>query len=240
VAMPFLTTDNYIITEKIYESKNSTIYKGKRKSNNENVIAKTLSGEYPSPDLLLRFKSEYELLTRIHIAGVIKVFEMEKLGDRPIFFMEDFAGLSLKDYIKNEKIYLEEFIDIAIKVIKILKQIHDKNIIHKDINPANILFNPETRQIKIIDFGIATELLKENPSSISSDLLEGTVYYISPEQSGRMNRTIDYRSDFYSLGISLYQILTNVLPEIVNRMMKFGDFNQNFKLIFKTYGPTTR
>lgn len=170
MAMPFLTTDNYIITEKIYESKNSIIYKGKRKSNNENVIGKTLSGEYPSPDALLRFKSEYELLTRINISGVIKVFEMEKLGDRPIFFMEDFVGLSLKDYIKNEKVYLEEFIDITIKVIKILKQIHDKNIIHKDINPANILFNPETRQIKIIDFGISTELLKENPSSISSDL----------------------------------------------------------------------
>ena len=210
--MLFLTTDNFIITEKIYESKNSIIYKGKRKSNNENVIGKTLSGEYPSPDFLLRFKSEYELLTRINISGVIKVFEMEKLNDRPIFFMEDFVGLSLKDYIKNEKVYLEEFIDITIKVIKILKQIHEKNIIHKDINPANILFNPETRQIKIIDFGIATELLKENPSTISSDLLEGTVYYISPEQSGRMNRTIDYRSDFYSLGVSLYQILTNVLP----------------------------
>lgn len=210
--MLFLTTDNYIITEKIYESKNSTIYKGKRKSNNESVIAKTLSGDYPSPESLLHFKSEYELMTRINISGVIKVFEMEKLGDRPIFFMEEFVGLSLKEYIKREKIYLEEFIDIAIKVLRILKQIHAKNIIHKDINPANILFNPETRQLKIIDFGIATELLKENPSAISSDLLEGTVYYISPEQSGRMNRTIDYRSDFYSLGVSFYQILTSVLP----------------------------
>ncbi len=210
--MLFLTTDNYILNEKIYESRNSIIYKGKRKSNNQDVLAKTLSGEYPSPESLLRFKSEYELITRINIAGVIKVFEMEKLGDRPIFFMEDFAGLSLKDYIKNEKIYLEEFLDIAIKIIKILNQIHEKNIIHKDINPANILFNPETRQIKIIDFGIATELLKENPSPISSDFLEGTVHYISPEQSGRMNRTIDYRSDFYSIGVTFYQILTGVLP----------------------------
>ena len=107
--MLFLTTDNYIITEKIYESKNSTIYKGKRKSNNESVIAKTLSGDYPSPESLLHFKSEYELMTRINISGVIKVFEMEKLGDRPIFFMEEFVGLSLKEYIKREKIYLEEW-----------------------------------------------------------------------------------------------------------------------------------
>ncbi len=210
--MQFLTTDNFIINEKIYESKNSILYKAKRKSNNESFIAKTLSSEYPSSESLAHFKFEYELLNKLNIDGIIKVFEMEKLNDKPIFFMEEFSGISLKEYIKKEKIYLEEFLDISIKVLKILKQIHSKNIIHKDINPSNLLFNPETRQIKIIDFGISTELLKENPIPLTSDSLEGTVYYISPEQSGRMNRLIDYRTDFYSLGVTFYQILIGVLP----------------------------
>lgn len=90
--------------------------------------------------------------------------------------------------------------------------IHASNIIHKDINPANIVFNPETEIIKIIDFGISTQLTRENPTLKNPNVLEGTLAYTSPEQTGRMNRSLDYRTDFYSLGVTFYELLTGQLP----------------------------
>ena len=107
---------------------------------------------------------------------------------------------------------LEDFFPLAIQIVENLGKIHAANIIHKDINPANIVLNTTTRQIKIIDFGIATILKQENPILKSPNVLEGTLAYISPEQTGRMNRSLDYRTDFYSLGVTFYELLTGLLP----------------------------
>ncbi len=90
--------------------------------------------------------------------------------------------------------------------------IHAAKIIHKDINPSNIVYNPATEQLKIIDFGLSTRLSREIQSVGNLERLEGTLAYIAPEQTGRMNRGIDYRSDFYSLGATFYELLTNQLP----------------------------
>ncbi len=105
---------------------------------------------------------------------------------------------------------------MAIATAESLGEIHARQIIHKiihkDINPANIVFNPETKERKIIDFGIATQLSRENPTLKNPKVLEGTLAYISPEQTGRMNRSLDYRTDFYSLGVTFYELLTKQLP----------------------------
>ena len=90
--------------------------------------------------------------------------------------------------------------------------IHTANVIHKDINPSNIILNPITGQLKIIDFGISTLVTPSNPTLKNPDVLEGTLAYISPEQTGRMNRSLDYRTDFYSLGVTFYELLTGKLP----------------------------
>jgi len=107
---------------------------------------------------------------------------------------------------------LEEFLLLAIATTEILGKIHSANIIHKDINPSNIVYNPQTKQLKIIDFGISTQLTRETPSLKNPGVLEGTLAYISPEQTGRMNRALDYRTDFYSLGVTFYELLTGKLP----------------------------
>ncbi len=105
-----------------------------------------------------------------------------------------------------------EFLSLAVKISEALGEIHAANVIHKDINPSNIILNPATGQVKIIDFGISTVLPRENPILKSPNQLEGTLAYISPEQTGRMNRVIDYRTDFYSLGVTFYELLTQRLP----------------------------
>ena len=109
-------------------------------------------------------------------------------------------------------ISLLEFLPIAIQVADILGKVHAANVIHKDINPANIVFHPETKQTKLIDFGISTLLSRQNPTLKPPNVLEGTLAYLSPEQTGRMNRVLDYRTDFYSLGVTFYELLTGKLP----------------------------
>ena len=125
--------------------------------------------------------------------------------------LEDFGGKSLKE-LSKQPWSLEKFLPLAIEITQILREIHRRNIIHKDINPSNILLNPETGQVKIIDFGISTICHQDHSLSDNLNILEGTLAYISPEQTGRTNRALDYRTDFYSLGITFYQLLTGRLP----------------------------
>ncbi|MGL4378958.1 MAG: ATP-binding protein, partial [Microcoleaceae cyanobacterium] len=144
--------------------------------------------------------------------GVVKVYGLEKYQNTLVMFVEDFGGESWKILRETYHFSLGEFLSIARKIARSLGQIHANHIIHKDINPANIVINPKTQQLKIIDLGISTRLTRENPTLKNPNVLEGTLPYISPEQTGRMNRFLDYRTDFYSLGVTFYEVLTNQLP----------------------------
>ncbi len=115
---------------------------------------------------------------------------------------------------------LAEFLRLAIAITEILGRIHAANIIHKDINPSNIVLNLDTGVVKFINFGIATQFSRTNPTFKSPHLLEGTLAYLSPEQTGRMNRLLDYRTDFYSLGITFYELLTGNLPFRANDVLE--------------------
>jgi serine/threonine protein kinase len=137
---------------------------------------------------------------------------LQKYQNSLVMFVEDFGGESLTIWMQQRSFTLEEFLLLAIATTEILGQIHRANIIHKDINPSNIVYNPQTKQLKIIDFGISTQLSRETPILKNPGVLEGTLAYISPEQTGRMNRTLDYRADFYSLGVTFYELLTGKLP----------------------------
>jgi serine/threonine protein kinase len=202
----------YQIVSRIYESANSEVYRAIRETDGQRVILKVLKQDYPTPAELTRYKQEYELTRTLKLEGVIKAYGLEKYQNTLVMFVEDFGGESLKILTKNKPFSLGEFLSIAIKVATRLGQIHSAQIIHKDINPANIVLHPETQQLKIIDFGISTRLTRENPTLKNPKVLEGTLAYISPEQTGRMNRSLDYRTDFYSLGVTFYELLTGKLP----------------------------
>jgi predicted ATPase/signal transduction histidine kinase len=124
----------------------------------------------------------------------------------------------IKNLVKfnNKFDFISCFLHIAIQITAALDVIHRNRIIHKDIKPANILINPTTFEVKIIDFSIASLLPKEVKQLTNPDLLEGTIAYLSPEQTGRMNRALDYRTDFYSLGATFYELLTGMLPFTAN------------------------
>ena len=206
------TMTDYEIIQQIYESNNSLVYRGIHKPDHQNVILKILKENYPSRLELTRYKQEYEITRSLNANGVIKAYDLKRYQNSIVMFLEDFGGTSLKLLMSERQFTLEEFLTIAIKTTESLGAIHTADIIHKDINPSNIVYNPETAQLKIIDFGISTRLSRENQTVHNLNQLEGTIAYISPEQNGRMNRSIDYRTDFYSLGVTFYELLTHQLP----------------------------
>jgi len=204
---------NYRITKQIYESANSLVYRGLRDEDNQPIILKVLKEDYPSPEELTRYRQEYDITRRLaDFSGVVKAYSLEKYQKTLVIYLEDFGGESLKMWLERRTFTLDELLTLAIRTTENLGQIHGQNIIHKDINPANLVFNPTTGVLKIIDFGISTQFSKQHLTLKNPDVLEGTLAYMSPEQTGRMNRALDYRTDFYSLGATFYELFTGVVP----------------------------
>ncbi len=198
---------------KIHESASSFVFRAVREADNQPVILKMLKKEYPTPhELLGRYRQEYTLMAGFESDGVIKPYSLEPYQHTQMMILEDFGATSLKILAESETFSLKKCLTIAVRITEILGEVHAADVIHKDINPSNIVMNPETGQVKLIDFGISTRLPREKPEIKHPDVLEGTLAYISPEQTGRMNRSLDYRTDFYSLGVTLYEILTRQLP----------------------------
>ena len=202
----------YQIIAKIYEGTNSIVYRAKQDPDNQSVVLKLSKGNHSKEAENNRYRKEYEILKSLNLSGVTKAYGLEKYQNGLVIILEDFGGASLKTLIASEKFTILGFLRLAIKVAESLGEIHSANIIHKDINPSNIIFNQTTGELKIIDFSISSVLSRESHQLENSKLLEGTLAYISPEQTGRMNSPIDYRTDFYSLGVTFYELLTQQLP----------------------------
>ncbi|MDM8519475.1 AAA family ATPase [Anaerolineales bacterium HSG6] len=216
-----IVISGYDIKEMLYQGERTTVYRGIREADDKSVILKMLRQEYPPPRRIAWFKREYGLLTKqSEIEGVIDVYEFLTYRNRLVMTMEDFGGQSLTKLMKLRPIRMTEFLPMAIKMVEVLGQIHQQQIIHKDVNPSNIIYNANTEQIKIIDFGISSDLSQEKTVMQAAKGLKGTLAYISPEQTGRMNRMIDYRTDFYSLGATFYEMLTGELPFSTNDTME--------------------
>lgn len=216
-----MQTPGYHISEIIYESRHSLIYRAQRESDGLPVVLKQLKGEYPPPDELARFRREYEMTRTIQSSGIIEVYELLPYQHTLVIVVEDFGGDSLAKILQTRRLTLTEFFELAIRISESLATVHARHVMHKDINPSNIVWNPETGQLKLIDFGISTTLSREQPDAGGADMLEGTPAYISPEQTGRMNRAIDYRTDLYSLGATLYEMLTGKKPFECHEMLEW-------------------
>ncbi|OCQ92945.1 serine/threonine protein kinase [Nostoc sp. MBR 210] len=216
----------YQITEQIYSGSKTLVYRGLRETDQKPVILKLMRNEYPTFIEIAQFRNQYTITQNLEIPGIVKPYSLENYRNGYVLIMEDFGGISIKEWrlekykIGESDISLSDFFKIAIKITTTLELLHRHRIIHKDIKPANILIHPTTGEIKLIDFSISTLLPKEIQSFTNPNILEGTLAYISPEQTGRMNRVIDYRSDFYSLGITFFELLTGNLPFISSDPME--------------------
>ena len=207
------------IEQEIYTSEKTAVFRVKS-PDGETVILKTLRSEYPDPSDLSEFKHEYEILQKLKNPGIIKAIGIEKYKSGLAIILEDIGGIDLYKIIQSRRLSLKECVEIMLASTKALSSIHSASIVHRDIKAHNIIYNEKTKELKIIDFGSASLLIKQNSFISMNSSLEGTLAYISPEQTGRMNRTVDYRTDYYSLGVTFYQILTGDIPFIYSDPME--------------------
>ncbi|MEG4571437.1 AAA family ATPase [Microcoleus sp. N3A4] len=218
---------NYQIVETVYSGSRTLVYRAIRTSDRLPVVIKLLKNDYPTFSELVQFRNQYTIAKNLCQPGIVQTYSLEAYHNGYALVMEDFGGISLQEWaVKGKnKISLREFLGIAIALCNTLDILYRQRIIHKDIKPSNILINPETKQVKLIDFSIASLLPRETQTLINPNVLEGTLAYISPEQTGRMNRGIDYRTDFYSLGVTFYELLTGKLPFESNDAMELVHYH---------------
>ncbi|MEH2164214.1 MAG: AAA family ATPase [Nostoc sp.] len=214
------TIPKYQLIEKLYAGSRTVVYRGIREADRLEIVVKLLQREYPTFNELLQFRNQYTIAKNLDNPGIIRPYSLETYRNSYALVMEDFGGTSLRDYVQNQPLASREFLEIAIQLADILNYLHYHQIIHKDIKPANILIHPETKQVKIIDFSIASLLPKETQEIKNPNVLEGTLAYLAPEQTGRMNRGIDYRADFYALGVTFFELLTGELPFLTDDPME--------------------
>lgn len=208
------------LVERLYESDNSMIVKATRESDGMPVVLKILKNDFPSIEELARYRREYEVTSAVEAPGVVRGHDLRRHEKTLFMVLEDFGGKSIAELLRDRSLEIDEFLETGIQIAQALDKVHNANIIHKDISPHNIVINPSTGEVKIIDFGIASRFSREQPTLKSPEVLEGTLPYMSPEQTGRMNRSLDYRTDFYSLGSTFYEMLTGSPPFEAEDMME--------------------
>src|SRR4051812_2172985 len=200
----------YTLTDTVRETHSACLLRGTRDTDGARVIVKLLRAEHPTAAQVARLRHEHAILASLDQPDVVRTFGLAKHGRGIALVLEDLGDISLESMFRHERPSLGRFLDIAIRMTNAVASIHRKAIIHKDIKPHHFLMAQE--RVRLIDFGIATRLSSETQVAKSASLLDGTLAYMSPEQTGRMNRSLDRRTDLYSLGVSFYQLLTGHLP----------------------------
>ncbi|MDX1957016.1 MAG: AAA family ATPase, partial [Leptospiraceae bacterium] len=214
-----ITLREYELKEIISESAERIIQRGVRQKDGKKVVIKSIR-DTSDIKSVSRILHEYELLTSITSEGILKPIALENREGMTAILFEDTDGVSLKHHSSKNNLSLVEILGIGIQLSQTLGEMHTQNVIHKDIKPDNIIINSTQNQIHLIDFGISSRINLKTQHMGNPEVLEGTLQYISPEQTGRMNRVIDYRSDLYSLGVTLYELLTKKVPFESNDAME--------------------
>jgi serine/threonine protein kinase len=156
-------------------------------------------------------ENEYSLREELDPAWAARPIELTFHWNRPVLVLEDPGGMPLSELL-GQASDLGSSLRLAIDLVAAIGHLHHRGLIHKDIKPANVLVNSATGKAWLTGFGIASRLPRERQSLDHPEFIAGTLAYMAPEQTGRMNRSTDSRSDLYSYGVTLYEILTGLLP----------------------------
>jgi serine/threonine protein kinase len=170
-----------------------------------------VAAEETSPGCVERLEHEYALKSELDADGAARPVALTHHNGRMTLVLEDPGGAPL-DRLLGQPLNVSDFLRIAIPLAEALRRVHERGLIHKDIKPANILADPASGGVWLTGFGIASRLPREHQAPAPPEVIAGTLAYMAPEQTGRMNRSVDSRSDLYSLGAAFYEMLTGTLP----------------------------
>ena len=202
----------YLLEEVIFESNRTRLWRGKRQRDGLWVLIKGAASSQQSPQELAEIRQEHEITRDLEIDGVLRAEELAQCENGWALILENTEGLPLRKLMDAARLELLDSLKVAVSLAGTLKEVHRQGILHKMINPFNIFVDPASGTVKLTGFGRATRLPRENLTTLSPQLTGETLPYISPEQTGRMNRVLDYRSDFYSLGATLYELFSGRAP----------------------------
>ncbi|WP_437587391.1 AAA family ATPase [Sorangium sp. So ce1000] len=202
---------HYVRLETLHEGADILVFRARRQEDDRPVVLKVLRRDHTDPRAPGRLHHEYEIACAIDASAIVKPYAIDTFHGQSALILEDFGGRSL-DHPLDDPMPIERFFPLALRITSALAELHRHHIIHKDIKPQNLLYNPDTDEVKITDLGIASRAPRESQNLSHAGLIEGTLAYMAPEQTGRMNRWIDERTDLYSLGVTFYQMLTGRLP----------------------------
>jgi predicted ATPase/signal transduction histidine kinase/tRNA A-37 threonylcarbamoyl transferase component Bud32 len=206
-----LDIPGYRVLGTIRATGSNVLFQAVREADGLPVIIKTPMAPSPGPGESERYRREFAILQRLRdVRGVAQPYSCERLRERPVLLLERVHGETLSEST-GQPLEVSRFLRLALSLASILGEVHCRNVIHKDIKPSNIIVEP-SGEARLIDFGVATLQKVEHLDAAPTHLIEGTLAYMSPEQTGRMNRAVDYRTDFYSLGVTFYELLTGRRP----------------------------
>lgn len=208
---------DYQLDEVIY-AVGETVVASATTAQGERVVLKYLDSPRPAPEVVARWRHEYAILRTIDSPHIIKVRALETAGRSAVLVLESFAATNLAQLIANQPLDLSDQLALAISLARGLSDVHRHRLIHGDLAPKNVLVDPSSLAIKLCDFGLSTRL-DIQPRRSDGAFMAGTLEYMSPEQTGRTNLDIDYRSDFYSLGATLYELFAGREPFVASDPM---------------------
>lgn len=211
--MPNRSPKTMIVEDEIYRSNNTVVVRCKRSDTGETVLVKKPALEIPDSERKSRYHREYELVQMVQSDNVVRGLELREEGGTVELVLEDIGGQDLMTWLQEEGSFEPQVVvSLLLQVSQALEQIHAQQIVHKDLNPRNIIWSKESDRLQIIDFSLSSVIPWDDAETPSSDHLEGTLTYLSPEQTGRTDQGIDYRTDFYSLGVTTWHLLVGYPP----------------------------
>ncbi|MBR9883412.1 MAG: serine/threonine-protein kinase PknK, partial [Oceanospirillales bacterium] len=200
-------------------------YRGYRLADDAEVAIETLDADYPDRQQVAVLRREGAIAQQLaHLDGVRVVHEMLTHGSGNLALVGDLYESSLREEITQSAgkgLALGDVLEISLRIVRALDEVHGNDLVHKALTPEHVLYNPSSGAIALTGFGIASELDQERQAVEMSRSLEGPLPYLSPEQTGRMNRDLDYRSDYYSLGVLLFELLTGRQPFQADNLLEW-------------------
>ena len=191
-------------------SARARVYEAVRNRDQKRVVAKVF--ELGDGGVEARVEHEFRLLAQLDVEGVVRALGIERAGDQLVLLLDYVDGSSLEQYAAGRPLGLSVFMPMALRLSATLGSVHERRVVHRDIKPSNIIVEAGSGQVYLADFGISVLLESERAHIYDPEVLAGTLPYISPEQTGRTTREVDFRSDLYSLGATFYELLTGRRP----------------------------
>jgi serine/threonine protein kinase len=197
--------------KQLHKDAGLVLCRGRRKDGAGQVLVSLPDAESPARGVLRRLEREYRLKAELDSGWAIRPVELLRGKGQIALVLEDPGGEPL-DQVLERPLEVTQFLRLAIGLSAALGALHERSIIHKDIKPANVMVDPKSSQVWLMGFGFALQLASMRQTPEPLETIAGTLAYMAPEQTGRMNRSIDSRSDLYSLGVTFYEMLTGRLP----------------------------